>query len=32
MKRRQRRRAPPIGRCGVMVHDVIIVKLRMRVA
>lgn len=27
---RQRRRAPPIGRCGVMVHDVIIAKLRMR--
>lgn len=29
---RRLRRAPPIGRCGVMVHDVIIAKLRMRTA
>jgi len=30
--RRLRRRAPPIGHCGVMVHDVIIARLRMRAA
>lgn len=29
---RRLRRAPPIGRCGVMVHDVIIAELRMRTA
>lgn len=29
---RRQRRAPPIGRCGVMVHDVIIAMLRMRTA
>lgn len=29
-QRRRQRRARPIGRCGVMVHDVIMAKLRMR--